>query len=116
MFPKGQGNPESHSDIVKRGLIPAMKKAGLADPTGEKDEEGAPIMAARYTGLHSLRHFYASWLINPKEAWGLGLDMKPLQARMGHSSIVVTADVYSHLFPRRNDGSEMANAADALLS
>jgi integrase len=98
VFPNGKGNPESHSNIVNRGLIPAMKAAGLP-----------------YTGLHSLRHWYASWLINPKEAGGLGLDMKSVQVRMGHSSIAVTADVYSHLFPRRDDGREMADAAAALL-
>lgn len=115
MFPNGQGNPESHSNIINRGLIPAMIKAGLTVDTGEKDEDGKPVMAARYSGLHALRHFYASWLINPREAGGLGLDMKTVQARMGHSSIVVTADVYSHLFPRRDDGKEMADAASALM-
>lgn len=99
VFPNGQGHPESHSNIINRGLKPAMAAAGLP-----------------YTGLHALRHFYASWLINPKEAGGLGLDMKTVQARMGHSSIVVTADVYSHLFPRRDDGKEMAHAASALVS
>ncbi|KFB10485.1 tyrosine-type recombinase/integrase [Nitratireductor basaltis] len=98
VFPNGKGNPESHSNVVNRGLKPAMKKAGLP-----------------YTGLHALRHFYASWLINPKEAGGLSLDMKTVQARMGHSSIAVTADVYSHLFPRKDDGKEMADAASALL-
>jgi len=99
VFPNGKGNPESHSNIVNRGMIPAMQAAGLP-----------------YTGLHALRHWYASWLINPKEAGGLGLDMKSVQVRMGHSSIAVTADVYSHLFPRRDDGREMADAAAALLS
>lgn len=98
VFPNGKGNPESHSNVINRGLKPAMAKAGLP-----------------YTGLHALRHFYASWLINPKEAGGLGLDMKTVQARMGHSSIAVTADVYSHLFPRKDDGKEMADAASALL-
>lgn len=98
VFPTATGNPQSHSNIVNRGLIPAMKAAGLP-----------------YTGLHALRHFYASWLINPREAGGLGLDMKTVQARMGHSSIVVTADVYSHLFPRTDDGKELAAAADALF-
>lgn len=115
VFPNGQGNPESHSNIINRGLIPAMVAAGLKIDTGRKDEDGEPIMAARYSGLHALRHFYASWLINPKEAGGLGLDMKTVQARMGHSSIVVTADIYSHLFPRRDDGKEMADAASALI-
>lgn len=99
VFPNGRGNPESHANIVNRGLIPAMQKAGLS-----------------YTGMHALRHFFASWLINPKEAGGLGLDIKTVQARMGHSSIVMTADVYSHLFPRRDEGQELTNAADALTS
>lgn len=97
VFPNGRGKPESHSNIVNRGLIPAMKNAGLS-----------------YTGLHSLRHFFASWLINPKEAGGLSLDMKTVQARMGHSSIVVTADTYSHLFPRGDGSKALADAADAL--
>lgn len=92
-----------------------MVSAGLTIDTGKKDEDGKAIMAARYSGLHALRHFYASWLINPKEAGGLGLDMKTVQARMGHSSIVVTADIYSHLFPRRDDGKEMHDAASALI-
>jgi integrase len=98
VFPNGRGNPESHTNIIKRGLVPTMKKASLP-----------------YTGMHALRHFYASWLINPKEAGGLGLDIKSVQSRMGHSSIVVTADVYSHLFPRTDDTKELADAADALL-
>ena len=98
VFPTATGNPQSHSNIVNRGLIPAMKAAALP-----------------YTGMHALRHFYASWLINPREAGGLALDMKTVQARMGHSSIVVTADVYSHLFPRNDDSKELADAADALL-
>lgn len=115
VFPNGQGNPESHSNIISRGLIPAMKRAGLTVDTGKKDEEGDPILGARYSGLHDLQHFYASWLINPREAGGLGLDMKTVQARMGHSSIFVTADVYSHLFPRKDDGKEMADAANSLL-
>lgn len=115
VFPNGQGNPEAHANIINRGLIPAMVAAGLTVKTGKVDKEGQPILAARYKGLHALRHFYASWCINPKDAGGLGLDMKSVQARMGHSSIVVTADVYSHLFPRRDDGKEMADAASALL-
>ena len=40
---------------------------------------------AKYTGLHSLRHFYASWLINRKEDGGLGLPPKVVQERLGHA-------------------------------
>jgi hypothetical protein len=34
----------------------------------------------------------------------------------GHSSIVVTMDTYGHLFPRSDDGAELAAAEAALLS
>jgi integrase len=71
---------------------------------------------AKYTGLHALRHFYASWLINRKRDGGLELPMKTVQQRLGHTSIVMTSDVYGHLFPHADDGSEMAEAERALLA
>lgn len=71
---------------------------------------------ANYTGLHSLRHFYASWLINRKEDGGLGLPTKMVQEWLGHASIVMTMDVYGNLFPQTDDGTELARAADILLS
>jgi integrase len=48
----------------------------------------------KYTGLHSLRHFYASWCINPVDRGGQGLPPKVVQDRLGHSSIVMTMDTY----------------------
>jgi integrase len=36
--------------------------------------------------------------------------IKMVQKRMGHSSITVTADLYSHLFPSNDDGSELREA------
>jgi hypothetical protein len=62
------------------------------------DEEGAPVKAAKYTGLHALRHFYASWCINRVVDGGLELPGKVVQERLGHSSIVMTMDVYGHLW------------------
>ena len=69
----------------------------------------------KYTGMHALRHFYASWLINPRSQGGLELPAKVVQERMGHSSIVITLDLYSHLFPRIDGGSELAAAETVLL-
>lgn len=106
IFANPDGNPRSHTNIVSKGLIPAMIRAGVVTPDGK----------AKYSGMHSLRHFFASWLINRKEDGGLGLPMKMVQERLGHASIVMTADVYSHLFPRADDGGEMADAATALLT
>jgi integrase len=39
-----------------------------------------------------------------------------VQARLGHASIQMTADVYGHLFPRGDYGAEMAAAEQALLA
>jgi integrase len=74
-----------------------------------------PDGKAKYTGLHALRHFYASWCINSKDDGGLGLSAKVAQARLGHSTIAMTLDTYGHLFPRGDDGSELAAAEKSLL-
>ena len=79
-----------------------------------RDESGKPIVAAKY-GRHSLRHFYASWCINRRIDGGLELPLKIVQARLGHASIQMTADTYGHLFPRGDDGAELAAAERAFL-
>ena len=65
---------------------------------------------SKYTGLHCLRHFYASWCISR------GLPPKVIQSHMGHSSITITFDRYGHLFPSANDAEEMSNAEWAVIS
>ncbi|AJC80940.1 phage integrase/recombinase family protein [Rhizobium etli bv. phaseoli str. IE4803] len=115
VFPNGKGNLESHANIVNRGLIPAQIKAGVSIDTGKVDKDGNPIMQAKYTGLHSLRHFYASWCINRKADGGLELPVKSVQERLGHSSIQMTLECYSHLFPRGDDADELAAAERSLL-
>lgn len=115
VFANGAGKPESHANIVNRGLIPAMISAGVAVDTGKRDGEGRIVLAAKYTGLHALRHFYASWLINRPQDGGLGLPLKVVQERMGHSSITMTADTYGHLFPQTDHADELAEAEAALL-
>ncbi|WP_421387892.1 site-specific integrase [Agrobacterium tumefaciens] len=115
-FPNGVGKIENLRNILQRGLHPAWVKAGVTVETEGVDEEGNPILEPKYTGLHCLRHWYASFCINRKEDGGLGLTPKVVQARMGHSTIALTMDVYSHLFPKDDDGAEMAAATDFVLS
>lgn len=115
-FPNGAGKVENLRNILQRGLHPAWVKAGVTADTGKVDAEGLPILAAKYTGLHCLRHWHASWLINRKEDGGLGLPAKTVQERLGHSTIVLTLDLYSHLFPSDDDGAELAAAADFVLA
>jgi integrase len=122
-------------------LINTLKAWRLACPKGPKDfvfpnkDGGAlPYQTARYHldlvqvaagvassvdkpkyGWHALRHFYASWLINRQVDGGLELPLKVVSERLGHNSTAVTANVYSHLFPSRDDGSELAAAEQAVL-
>jgi integrase len=103
VFPTGSGSVHYLVNIVKRGLIPAQIAAGVVK--GGK---------AKYSGLHALRHFYASWCINRVEDGGLGLPIKVVQHRLGHASITMTSDIYGHLFPSGDDGKELA-AAERLL-
>jgi integrase len=106
VFPNGAGRIESHANIRNRGLIPAELAAGVVAKNGK----------AKYPGLHSLRHFYASWCINRRVDGGLELPLKLVQARLGHASVQMTADRYGHLFPRGDDGAELAAAEQAFLS
>ncbi|MGQ4272604.1 tyrosine-type recombinase/integrase [Terrihabitans sp. B22-R8] len=108
VFGNPDGAPRSHTNIVNKGLIPAMIAAGVTTTDGKR-------VVAKYSGLHALRHFYASWCINRREDGGLGLPAKMVQERLGHASIVMTMDVYGHLFPRSDDGTELAQAANILL-
>lgn len=116
VFPNGTGKVEQLNNILRRGLHPAWVAAGVAIDSGEVDKNGKPVLAPKYTGMHALRHFYASWCINRRKDGGLELPPKVVQERLGHSSIMMTMDVYGHLFPRSDDGDEMAEAERAFLA
>jgi integrase len=106
-FCTSSGRVARHGDLVRKVFIPTVKRAGLLDGDGKP----------KYTGLHTLRHFYASRLINARADGGLGLPPKVVQERMGHSSITMTMDRYGHLFPRGDDdGAEAAAEAALYLS
>jgi integrase len=105
VFPTGAGNVENHSNIMHRGLGPTLITAGVTTADGRQ----------KYA-LHAFRHFYASWCINRKVDGGLELPAKIVQERLGHSSIMMTMDVYGHLFPRGDDSAELEAAEKSLLA
>jgi hypothetical protein len=76
-----------YNTIIKRMWQPVQVQAGVVNRDGR----------AKYWGIHALRHFYASWCINRRMDGGLELPLKVVQARLGHASIQMTADVYGHL-------------------
>jgi integrase len=92
VFPSPKGNPYHLGSVRGQCLIAAQ---------GDK---------VKYTGIHCLRHFYASFCINRQQDGGLGLPPKIVQDRLGHSTLAMTMDVYGHLFPQEVD-SEVEDAA-----
>ena len=99
VFSNGVGRVESYANIMNRYFYPTQIAAGLID------EAGKPKF-----GLHALRHFFASWLIDR------GFQPKRIQLLMGHSSITVTYDVYGHLLSDHDDHDEFAAAEQAILA
>jgi integrase len=105
VFVGPSGRPLSYGAIVKSIWHPLQVRSGLVDAAGKP----------KYPGLHALRHFFASWCINRKKDGGLELPGKIVQERLGHSTIAMTMDRYSHLFPRGDDAAELAAAQEAFL-
>jgi integrase len=116
VFPNSEGNIEAHTNLLSRGFHPVQIAAGIVTPRLGEDgrpvvESGEPVMIAKY-GLHDLRHFFASWLIEHLHA-----GPKRVQTLMGHSSIKMTYDVYGHLFEDPDsDDVAFAAAADRVMS
>jgi integrase len=75
IFRTAAGTPMDGDNWTKRAFLPIVEKAKL-----------------RRIGLHTLRHTYASLLINAGES------IKYVSKQMGHASIQITGDLYAHLF------------------
>lgn len=82
IFPNENGGPINYSNMVNRHFSPALQAAGL------------PVMR-----FHDLRHTYASLLIEQGE------NIKYIQTQLGHSSPMVTLNVYAHLMETRNQAA-----------
>jgi integrase len=104
VFPSRTGRIE-HLPTLLGVLESVMRDAGVVERS-----TGKPKYA-----MHAFRHFFASWCINPKERGGRELPPKVVQHLLGHSSIVMTLDVYGHLFRDGGDRAELAEASAALL-
>ena len=121
VFPNRSGGPRTHADLIKKGLIPTLIAAGLAERAVDEDGSprfdchGVPIVKGKYTGLHAFRHWYASWCINRRVDGGLELPPKTAQTRLGHSTITMLMDTYGHLFPQSDDAVVLAQSERSLL-
>ena len=91
VFPNLVGRPIEKSNLLRRSFWPLLERAGL------------PHMR-----FHDLRHTAATLLLT------LGLHPKVVQERLGHSTIGVTMDVYSHVMPTLQ--KEAATKLDQLFN
>ena len=80
---------------------PALASAGVI-PVPEK---GHRYAAAREHGMHALRHFYASVLLDAGE------NIKALSLYLGHSDPGFTLRVYTHLMPSSETRTRKAISA-----
>lgn len=68
---------------------------------GERQEIGRrePILRVKY-GFHSLRHLFASWLLE-------SFSLKKARAMLGYATMAMTAGTYGHLLPNlENDAAK----------
>ncbi|NEA58069.1 site-specific integrase [Streptomyces sp. SID13666] len=89
VFSSTTGNPVWRSAFNDQSWKPALMAAGII-PGREK---GKRYAAAREHGMHALRHFYASVLLDAGES------IKALSTYLGHSDPGFTLRVYTHLMP-----------------
>jgi hypothetical protein len=68
-------------------------------------ERGKPYAESRENGMHALRHFYASVLLDAGE------NIKALAEYLGHSDPGLTLRVYAHLLPSSQERTRKAVAA-----
>jgi integrase len=80
IFATGVGTPVNPENLVNRSFKPLLKKAGLP-----------PIR------FHDLRHTCATLLL------GRGVHPKFVQELLGHATIAMTLDTYSHYVPSMGD-------------
>ena len=82
VFPNEAGGPIDQSGLLKRHFYPALKKAGI-----------------ERIRFYDLRHTFASLLIEQGE------NIKYVQSQLGHSSPMMTLNVYAHLMESVNQES-----------
>jgi integrase len=89
IFASGVGTPVNPENLVKRSFKPLLKKAGLPE-----------------IRFHDLRHTCATLLLSR------GVHPKLVQELLGHATIAMTLDTYSHYLPSMGDqaAGAMGNA------
>lgn len=92
LFPNETGGHQRYNNYLRRCWHKLMEHASMLD---QQEIDGEEVFEPRYTP-YSLRHFYASMLINQNR------DLKSIQERMGHADVKMTLAVYGHLIRQKH--------------
>ncbi|MGW9599731.1 tyrosine-type recombinase/integrase [Streptomyces albidoflavus] len=101
LFTAPGGNHVWRTSLNEGAWKPALVAAGVI-PAPESAEES--YQAAREHGMHALRHFYASALLDGGE------NIKAVSEYLGHSDAAMTLRVYAHLMPSSRERTRKAIA------
>jgi len=105
VFTTQAGTPLDGSNLYNMNFRRVMKAAGLGEwgpvPEKPKGQPGPPKQRPFKPGfrMYDLRHTCATLLL------AAGESIKVVSERLGHASITLTADVYSHVLPTMQQGA-----------
>jgi integrase len=85
VFPNTIGGYADYTNLMPRHFKPLLRRAGLPD-----------------VRFHDLRHTCATLLLTK------GVHPKIVSEMLGHSSVSITLDVYSHVIPGLGDAAALA--------
>lgn len=88
-----RGTPVTVPLVFTTGRGNAINRATFNDKAWHPAVAGAGIPPSRATGMHALRHFFASVLLDAGES------IKVVAEYLGHSDPAFTLRVYTHLMP-----------------
>ena len=94
VFATGEGTPHSLRNLTQRHFEPILKRAGTAQEN-EREADVRELWPERlaHLRLYDLRHSCATLLL------AAGENPKVVSERLGHASVVLTLDTYSHVLP-----------------
>ncbi|GAA2562126.1 hypothetical protein GCM10010435_37620 [Winogradskya consettensis] len=100
-------DPKSAQRVTARLMFPttrgnAINRTWFNEHCWHSALASADITRSRATGMHALRHFYASALLDAGES------IKALATYLGHSDPGFTLRVYTHLMPASEDRTRKA--------
>lgn len=92
-----EGTPVTVPLAVSTRESKACNRNQFNQETWKPALERVGIPRGRENGMHALRHFYASTLLDAGES------VKAVSQYLGHSSAKITLDVYAHVMPSSED-------------